>query len=493
MFLFLSLWATYTFFIPSPQMDNANQISRMALVFSIAESGSLSIEKLADFTLDKALYGGRYYSDKAPGTSFTALPFVAASLASFNALGLDTVPIVEGRVSRSFAKFTCVAIVFTSSLFTAAAAAMLYHLARHWNATRNAALFAALCFGVATPAAGWATVFFGHALAGACLFLAFTVISLGAALRLQAPGENVLAFVTGVLLAWAVVVEFTVAPTSFAIGAYGFFLALAKPAKRRRTVITMALAGGVLGLLPLLTYNSVAFGSPFHVGYSSVVGFEGEGMKQGFMGVSVPRPGVLYELLFGARRGIVWIAPILLLWPIACWASWRPLPTAAIAVLIFVPVAFLLINAGYVYWDGGWSTGPRHVTPALAFACLPLAFLWMQAGRAGRAAMLAVAGVSGSVTLICVSVDMMSPSDYANPLLEYLVPNFLAGYIHNALTMAWYVRGNEYQPGRWPGLNAWYGLGSLAVVPTIWLVFGLLVAQWPRLTGRLSRQQLTTR
>ena len=45
---------------------------------SIVLDGSLRIDRYADQTGDKALYGGHVYTDKAPGISFLAVPAVAA-------------------------------------------------------------------------------------------------------------------------------------------------------------------------------------------------------------------------------------------------------------------------------------------------------------------------------------------------------------------------------------------------------------------------------
>jgi len=42
-----------------------------------------------------------------------------------------------------------------------------------------------------------------------------------------------------------------------------------------------AVLGGVLAALPLALYNAAVFGSMFHLGYTSVVGFEG--MRQGVL------------------------------------------------------------------------------------------------------------------------------------------------------------------------------------------------------------------
>ncbi len=59
--------------------ESSNELSRLYLATAIAEEGTLHIDdiikKWGDIT-DKSQCNGRYYSDKAPGTSFVALPAV---------------------------------------------------------------------------------------------------------------------------------------------------------------------------------------------------------------------------------------------------------------------------------------------------------------------------------------------------------------------------------------------------------------------------------
>jgi hypothetical protein len=432
--LFFSLWLSYAYFVPTPHVRNPNSISRIGLTLSLAESGSLDIDAVAAPFVDKAFANGHYYSDKAPGTSFAALVPVVSFVWIMKAFDVPLIPYSGRRLLLPYAIVIYIATVFTSSAFTAAAAVMLYVLARLWHATRSSALFAALSFGVATPAAGQATLFFGHALAGACLWIGFATVVLIIETEKPRHNETTFALLSGVLLTWAVVTEFTVGPASLAIALYALAGTRHWPGHRRRNAIIAALLGGVLAALPLLVYNRLVFGSPFALGYSRVVGFAG--MTEGFLGLSAPRAHIVYELLVGRYRGILWVAPIALAWPLALWVCRRWLSPASIAVLFFVPLTFLVVNAGYHYWHGGYSTGPRFLTPALAFICLPLAFLWMSLPRVWLAPLLALAGLSALVTLICVSVDMTAMQFDTDPLFHYLLPSFLGGHIHDALTMA---------------------------------------------------------
>src|SRR5438034_8210027 len=77
-FLFFALWLTYGFIGPGKSAGNPNSVTRAGLIFSIIQDQSVRIDRFAPLTIDKAFFDGSYYSDKAPGLSLTALPFVAA-------------------------------------------------------------------------------------------------------------------------------------------------------------------------------------------------------------------------------------------------------------------------------------------------------------------------------------------------------------------------------------------------------------------------------
>jgi hypothetical protein len=81
----------------------------------------------------------------------------------------------------------------------------------------------------------------------------------------------------------------------------------------------------------------------------------------------------------------------------------------AMLVLFLVPFptyASGAFNSALSYWDGGYSTGPRRLTPALGFARLPLAFLWPGTGRGLRRLMTAGLSLSFVVSLVCAAVSM---------------------------------------------------------------------------------------
>jgi hypothetical protein len=422
--LFAVLFLTYGFFPQNFRSENV--ISRMALTLSILEKGTLTINNFQDQTKDIAFYNGNYYTDKAPGMSLSALPVAALVRLTRMVGNNDGATLRNRRLTRNYRMIVYWTTLFTSGLATALAALAIYRLSLRIGASLAGAIFATLAYGLATPAWGWASAFFGHALASACLFLGFVAVF---ALVNGSPGSKWnlgIAFLAGALLAWTVVVEFIALPAVVIVIVYGILSARHWRRDRIIRALVGVAIGGVLFSLPLFVYNTLAFGSPFRVGYGNVPGFEG--MQQGFFGLTYPQLGILYNLILPQYRGILWVAPVLLAVPFAYYSLWQfGKHRGLLVVLILVPLAYLLINASYFYWDGGGSTGPRHLTPALAFLCLPLGILWTRAHPTVKPVLLGLLFLSFQIAFISAAVDITSPSDYDKPLFEYLIPKFLQG------------------------------------------------------------------
>jgi hypothetical protein len=195
--------------------------------------------------------------------------------------------------------------------------------------------------------------------------------------------------------------------------------------------------GYILGALPcaifIAAYNLTIFGSATALSYGSVVGFDA--MRNGAYGLRLPRISVLFELLAGRKRGILWLAPWLILAPIAFWFAIRRWGWRFGTPGLCIVAAYFILNSSYHYWDGGWSTGPRHIVAALPFLCLPFAALWDESSPRMRVAMLALIAISAAFSIVCASVGMAAPGHFQFPLREYLLPHFFSGRVHNQLTL----------------------------------------------------------
>ena len=76
--VFLILLGSYAYFW---QARDWNSASRLMLTYAVVDRGTISIDGLEDQTHDRALFRGRYYTDKLPGFSILATgPYVLAKL-----------------------------------------------------------------------------------------------------------------------------------------------------------------------------------------------------------------------------------------------------------------------------------------------------------------------------------------------------------------------------------------------------------------------------
>lgn len=372
---------------------NPQHVTRLALTLAIIEEGRLDIDRFADRTIDKAVFNGHVYADKPPGLSMLAIPAVAATRAVLGLTGLT--PDRE----RDFNLYLRVATISTVGALGALAVALLYLLSLRLGATESGALFATVTLAVGTPYFGWSTVFFSHAATGS-LLLAACALAIW-----KRPAW------CGLVLGYSLVTDLTAGPAAIAVGLLCLWVNGWPSAGR-------LVLGGLIGVLPLPTYNALAFGSPFKLGYSEAVGFSE--MRNGF-GLGAPNLWVLGQIMFGFYRGLLPLAPVLLLVPFGLFWMRRSVALTIAATM----VAFLLINMSYHYWTGGVAVGPRHVIAMLPLACLALAFAWPQS-LSGRVMALALLAVSIAISLLCATTTMLVAEDKKYPLFEDLWPRFVS-------------------------------------------------------------------
>jgi hypothetical protein len=481
--LFALLFVSYAYFY---QAGGWNQNSRFDLVRAVTNDGSLRIDPYQLNTGDKALHEGHYYSDKAPGLALAAIPIAQAGRSALLATGGDP----ESFAGLAFLSY--LSTVFTVGLLTALAGVVLYDLAILLGARWDGALFAATAFGLATPMWAHATLFQGHAMAAAGLLFAFAAIARIGPLR-DDRTNGLLAAVAGLSAGWATVAEFPAAIPAVVLAVWAS--ARAWPLGRQRAArIVGALAAGALACAAvLMAYQYACFGSPFHLAYSSEEGFEG--MRQGFFGLQLPRMIRLRRILFGDYRGLLPLAPILALAPAGLIGVARRARGAAIVSAI-IAVYFVLLNASYTYWEGGWSFGPRHLAPGIPFACLWLGNLWTGAPRIGRLVLLALWIWGASLSLIAVSTMAQPPANVRRPVADLLWPAFREGDL--ALSTQTFAHGGT-DPAAWRAQTepkaAWNvgmkiglsGHASLAPLAAAWLACGVWLIAAIRTLPRLAR------
>lgn len=219
-----------------------------------------------------------------------------------------------------------------------------------------------------------------------------------------------LAFLTRVATAPAVLVLALTAFFVLRAGRAGLTLAARHPGGPGRSLFGMlawAAAPALAALGIFLWANQARFGSPFESGYGEATG---SGTFFGFP----PYLG-LAGVLFSPGRGLVWLAPLVLLVPFGAMQAihrgeWLwPWTAGVMTAAVLLPVAFL------PGWHGGWTYGPRYLLPLLPY-------LWVGVGlafdRASRRPLLrrwaiALAAAGVLVSLPGALVDHMTHQELA--------------------------------------------------------------------------------
>jgi hypothetical protein len=136
-------------------------------------------------------------------------------------------------------------------------------------------------------------------------------------------------------------------------------------------------------------------------------------------------------------RGLLWVAPIVILYPLGLMAMLRDRRHRALGGLSALLAAYyLLANSGYTYWDGGFSLGPRHMVPVLPFLMLATASLWLKATVLLRLLMVALGLIGAAINIMAMATTVTPNSAYPHPIGEIILPRFLAGDVHGVIGRA---------------------------------------------------------
>jgi len=457
--VFLVLLFCYGYF--PPRWAEWNQNSRMDLTLALVEQGTIRIDDYYENTGDYAVYGGHIYTDKAPGTSFLGVPtyFLFKLLA-------DTPPVRAGlqRLSNSaalastlreggtglleqkvyFAAAVYVATFVTVSIPSALLGAVLYLFLARMLPSPAARLILVLAYGLATIVFPYSTVYYGHQIAAALLFVAFYTLY---RLRQREINRHWLWGVGG-LLGLAVLIEFPALIPLAILSLYAFWFL-----ERKWEIVKIGLGGLPFALL-LGWYNAAAFGSPFASSYRYLGRFS-EISNTGFLGFGRPSLEALWGVTFSPYRGLFFLSPFLLLVIPGFWYLLRDRRWRAEGLLwLSLILAQLAVISGWYDWRGGFAIGPRNLLNILPFFVPPIAacLLAWRAKPLWRALAWGLMAVSlGLVWIASVSGQDFAPLVIANPLADFYWPKFRAGDITRNLGMV-------------AGLSSWFSLLPVIVI-----------------------------
>ena len=395
--LFALVFGAYAYFY---QAGGWNQNSRFDLTRAIVEQGTVAIDAFRENTGDKAQRGDHWFTDKAPGLSWLAVPPYA---------------VVHRVRPQAVVVGSYLGTVLAVSLPSALAAVLLLGIGRRigLSAAWSAAITCAYALG--TLAFPYSTIFYGHQLSAALGISAFALV-----------GKERWPFVAGLLLGLAVCVDYTSVILAVVVTAY----ALARLGTRGGLPL---IAGGLPLAIALGLYHTAAFGHPLALPYDFVLQ---EHRRQGwFMGIGAPDAGVLRAILFGSYRGLFYGSPWLIAGvPGLGFLFRRGFREEALAAGMIV-LTYVVLNAGLVDWHGGWAMGPRYLIPAIPFlavGAMGLVQAWPVRSRQRRA----LAWVGGAAAIVSAALMLMGtavrpevPLTIARPFGQFLIPSFVRGRV----------------------------------------------------------------
>lgn len=329
----------------------AQQASRYALTAAVVERNTVILDDYEHVLgIDKAVWNGHLYSDKAPGQPFFAVPFFAAG----KAVGIEEA--TKLRIDENLGLWWVT--LWSSTVMAGILAVMVYR--RTLAVAESSALSATLAVMFGTMLLPFSALLFGHVMAAALLFGAYYVMESRTGFGWAA--------LAGLLAGAAVVVEYTAVLGVLALGGLVVW--------RHRGRWWGFAIGGVPAVGALAAYNTVAFGSWHRLSYQLNT-FSGvqEQPDQVFGMFSSPAWNNIGALFFNGR-GLVVATPIVVVAVIAAIMRLRRRrePDAVMAVALFLLFALLPIFWGNPW--GGDSPGPRYMVPMLPFLAVPLAWAW---------------------------------------------------------------------------------------------------------------------
>ncbi len=379
---------------------------------------------------DVSYYGGHFFPNKAPGTSFAAVPaywiiYQVERLIDANPDNWWTLTLNAWLTSA-----------LSAGLLSAFGVVLFYRLTLNFpRAAGLPSLLATIAFAFGTMFFPYATCMDQHNIIAACLLASFYLLHRVKIMERPASGSGFRAtrapyylFLSGLCAGYAAITNYIVAVVVILLALYLF-----SSVRQKNGWLWFGL--GILGpFLLICAYNVACFDTPFTTNYRHQNPYF-RSDSAAFLDVFVmPRWNVLITILFSPFRGLFFSSPVLLMAVVGLVLlfrnrDWRAEAGLATAIAAF----FVLFNTSFEAWDGGWAVAPRYLGPAVPFLALglPVAF-----GRFCKTTCL-LGGLSIIVMLLITAVDPQPPVGVSeatqvqgkpawryNPLTEYELPIF---------------------------------------------------------------------
>ncbi|MBV9497644.1 MAG: hypothetical protein JOZ54_25645 [Acidobacteria bacterium] len=346
-YLLLALLVTPVY----PHFPSPNEVARWLLAAALVEDHSVEVTRFVPIVgprmEDLAEVDGRLYANKAPGSALLGLPAYLAMR-----------PFVGPPSGHNLRMMLTAMRLIASTLPTLLLGLLFLRLAREQQVADDRVALVVFLLLFATPLFPCGLLLVSHAPGAMALF--------GAWCFLFQRERN--AWMAGALLGIAVLSEYAlVFPAAILVLAIAF--------QRDWRGLGKTVAAGLPFAIVLGAYQRAAFGGvlEFAFGKDTLPAFRTLG-NSGMFGIGFPSLELGLKLILSPERGLIVFSPFLLLVAPAFVYARKRLEPAAWWSLLLVPIALLVLYAGYPNWHGGWNVGPRYLVPALPFLVAPMLF-----------------------------------------------------------------------------------------------------------------------
>lgn len=403
------LWAWLLFALVAQvafqQQGGTNARSRGATLLALVEESSFQIDRYLSLTVDWAQTpDGHFYSNKAPGPVFLALPifWMVDRAQTWGVADRQQRDVIREQSINGNLRFLSLLLQLLPWLLVVGLWYRELENLKISSATRTLFLCAVL---FSNTAAVFMNTFFGHGLAAIWMLLLFWAV-----------WKERFAL-AGFCFGWAALCDYgaTVYAVPLAV------VAVRAGLKRHSLARDCAhiVAGAALPGLLWVSYHGAIFGGPLSLPYryQNPVFVDMAHQSVQLWGVlGLPSPGILMQLLFGSFRGMLWTQPWVLLLIAALVMVRASKATASLATdLVHAILAgfflLLLMNASFGGWHGGASPGPRYLAPGLVLFAIALALRADGFRKNLQWALAVLVGVGAVFALVALSVYELPRED----------------------------------------------------------------------------------
>jgi len=387
------------------QQGGTNARSRGATLLALVEEGSFQIDRYLSLTVDWAQTpDGHFYSNKAPGPVFLALPFfwVVDQVQTWGVADRQQRDVIREQSINGNLRFLSLLLQLLPWLLVVGLWYRELENLKVSSTTRIIFLCAVL---FANTSAVFMNTFFGHGLAAIWMLLLFWAV-----------WKQRFAL-AGFCFGWAALCDYgaTVYAVPLAV------LAMRAGLRRHSLVTDCAriAAGAALPAVLWVSYHGAIFGGPLSLPYryQNPIFVDMAHQSVQLWGVlGLPSPAILVQLLFGTFRGMLWTQPwvmllIAVLVVVRAGKATAPLARDLVQAILTGFLLLLLMNASFGGWHGGASPGPRYLAPGLALFAIALALRADEFTKNLRFAFTVLVGIGAVFALVALSVYELPRED----------------------------------------------------------------------------------